>query len=82
VNRAALNASVLAEIRDLQEMIFRDSDHKSGIVAGDDLAFGWIGEHNRCSREKKCSDQKSHGKRFHDLTHKHDSDLGHQNRHR
>jgi hypothetical protein len=81
LNNSPICAAVLREIRDLHDMIAGHFDYNSRIVARDDLAFERIGEDNCCSRKKKRSDQKSHGKRFHDLTDKHDSDFGHQNRH-
>ena len=66
LNNGAVSASVLREIRDLQEMIVRHSDYECRIVAGDDLALGRIGESNCCGSENKRSDKKSRGERLHD----------------
>jgi hypothetical protein len=66
LNNAPIYASGLREICDLHEMIVRHFDYNNRVGAGDDLAFERIGEDNCCSRKKKRSDQKSHGKRPHD----------------
>jgi len=66
LNNGAVSASVLREIRDLQEMIVRHSDYECRIVAGDDLALGRIGESNCCGSENKRSDKKSRGERLQD----------------
>ena len=66
LDNGAVSASVLREIRDLQEMIVRHSDYECRIVAGDDLALGRIGENNCCGSENERSDKKSRGERLHD----------------
>jgi len=66
LNHGPICASGLREICDLHEMIARHFDYNNRIGARDDLAFERIGEDNCCSRKKKRSDQKLHGKRPHD----------------
>ena len=80
LNNGAVSASVLREIRDLQEMIVRHSDYECRIVAGDDLALGRIGESNCCGSENKRSDKKSRGERLHDSQINRELYFGYRNR--
>ena len=66
LNNGAVSASVLREIRDVQEMIVRHSDFECRIAVRDDLALGRIGESNCCGSENKRSDKKSRRERLHD----------------
>jgi len=71
VNGAAISASILGEICDLQEMPVRHGDYESRISACDDLARERIGESNCCGSKKRESDEISRGKHFHSSRHLH-----------
>jgi len=69
VNGAAISASILGEICDLEKMLSRHGDYESRISACDDLALERIGESNCCGSKKRESDKISRGEHFHTSTH-------------
>ena len=69
VNGAAISASILGEICDLEKMLVRHGDYESRISARDDLAIERIGESNCCGSKKRKSDEISRGEHFHMSTH-------------
>ena len=69
VNGAAISASILGEICDLEKLLVSHGDYKRRISAGDDLALERIGENNCSGSKKRESDEKSRAEHFHMSTH-------------